>query len=195
LGVKFRAAGFLRSRLLGLSCSHVPILVQFFEQLVGFSVCQAFDSVVVHVAEAGDAQHRFSLLGHFQVLIDASSEYLDLRTRHIDLHLGVLELVLKLNVVLLHNFLQLHNIVLINLHHVVMVFLNFYALLLDLSFFELEFFDDVLVLALVARVEPGEFVHLLLEGFQVHFELANLHFLLLIQLVPQHHLFVLLSHH
>lgn len=102
------------------------------------------------------------MLCHFQVLIDASPEYFDLRTRQINLHLGVLELVLKRNVVFLHYFLQLHDIVLIDLYRVVEVFLFLDALLLDLFLFELEFFDDVLVFALVARVQPGELVHLLL---------------------------------
>ena len=35
---------------------------------------------------------------------------------------------------------------------------------------------------------------MLLQSFQGHFLLSNLDFLLLVELVPQHHLFVLLLH-
>ena len=89
---------------------------------------------MVHVAEAGDTQHRFSLLGNFQVLIDASSEYFYLRAGHIDLYLSVLELVLKRDVVFLHDLLQLYDIVFIDLDHVIIVFPLLDTLLLDLSF-------------------------------------------------------------
>ena len=92
--------------LAGFTSSDVPVCVEFLEELVGFSVGQAFDSIVVHVAQTRHSEHGLCLLSNFKVLVDATFEDLDLRIRAVNLQVHVLDLILVPFMVSFEDLLQ-----------------------------------------------------------------------------------------
>ena len=57
-----------------LISSSVPLDVEFFQHLTGFSFCQASHLVLVHGAQAGHPENRLCLLSDLEVLVDTTAE-------------------------------------------------------------------------------------------------------------------------